>query len=76
MAKSKVFWITRDADASVGDEIVIWPYRAYPQKDKHGDWLSDEGCIDMFDDALFEDWTGITLAPGQRRKARLVIKEN
>lgn len=71
--KGKVFWLTKDGDGgSVGDEIVAWAYKSFPQKDKQGDWYSDDGCIDTFEDGFFEDWTGITLKPGERRRVRLV----
>ncbi len=73
MSKSKTMWITRDDDGgSYTAEIVAWPYKAYPQKDKEGDWCSDSECIDQFDDVFFANWTGITLKPGEKRKYRLV----
>ncbi len=71
MAKSKVFWITRDE----GDnrDYEIWPYKEYPQQNVLGEYSCRAPfrcCCDEF-----EKLTGITLAPGQRVKARLVIKE-
>ncbi len=78
MAKSKVFWLTRDDDNTIcADRTFLWCYRAYPKKNKHGSFSShSEDGLDVwrinFPPPMFAH---ITLKPGQRIKARLVIKE-
>ncbi len=67
MAKSKVFWITRDKDGY----RCIWDYREFPKKDDDGMYCSDHGRI-LNTSALIKH---VTLAPGQRVKATLEIKE-
>ena len=67
MAKSKVFWVTRDNDDH--GEYEIWPYRAHP---KSNDGWYPSGCSFgcCLDD--FQRITGITLKPGEKKKFRLV----
>ena len=76
MAKSKVLWITRDAyQTNLSEKVYVWPYRAYPKRDIDGVYesgLSPE--LDMCAEG-FANVTGITLAPGQRVKVRLVKQE-
>ena len=76
MAKSKVFWITRDAyQTGLSTKVFVWPYRAYPKRDIDGVYESDMNSeLDMCVKG-FAKITGINLAPGQRVKARLVIGE-
>ena len=82
MAKSKVFWITRDELADSEDMIWAWDYICYPQKDTDGIWMLPDNKekdrpnlnFEPLED-IFVEIFGITLAPGQRIKARLVIKE-
>lgn len=71
MAKSKVFWLTRDECSD--SHYEIWPYREHPRNDENGIYPSGAEFSCYCDS--FEEFTGITLAPGQRVKARLVIKE-
>lgn len=71
MAKSKVFWVTRDDIGNAAYEI--WPYKRHPQQDESGEYPMDSEhgfCCNNF-----ETLTGITLAPGERVKARLIIQE-
>lgn len=76
MAKSKVFWITRDDKGTYYDrKIYVWRYRAYPKKNASGEYTSHalpvwNGCAKGL-----KPLTGITLAPGQREKYQLVKKE-
>ena len=82
MAKSKVFWITRDErldpDGFNSESLyAIWAYSCHPQKNEHGVWdyrLAKAGaCEDVKPEVIA--LTGITLAPGERGKARLVTPE-
>ncbi len=78
MAKSKVFWLTRDDDNTIcAGRTFLWCYRAYPKKNKYGSFSSDsENSLDEwrinYEPPFFAH---ITLAPGQRVKARLIIQE-
>ena len=75
MAKSKVFWITRDAyQTNLSFKVFVWPYRAYPKRDSDGVYDSGMGPELHMCATGFANVTGITLAPGQRVKAQLVIK--
>lgn len=74
--KGKVMWVTRDGqDCALSHKVYIWCFRAYPQEDPEGTWTSKdygpdwEGCVEGF-----TVLTGITLAPGERIRARLVIE--
>ncbi len=75
MAKSKVFWITRDDD-SEQEECCLWDYATYPSKDDTAYYSNKFVKGDFHDcDADMCRMLGIALKPGQRIKARLVIKE-
>ncbi len=76
MAKSKVFWITKDAyGTTLSSKVFVWRYRAYPKRDSDGVYESGmDPELDMCASG-FANTTGITLAPGQRIKARLIVKE-
>ena len=79
MAKSKAFWITRNSNRKgVGTKgCFIWHYRRHPRiinglyecinGGREDNWFCETG---------FRALTGLILNPGQRVKARLVIKEN
>ena len=74
MAKSRVIWITRDARDDCG--YRLWPYREVPKlSNATSNYFGKANhCGYRFirkDE--FEPATGITLKPGQRIKARLVI---
>ncbi len=79
MAKSKMFWLTLDKQGTAYSSayILVWPYKAFPQKDRDAVYHAKETIsweIKLCPSS-FKNVTGITLAPGQRIKARLVIKE-
>lgn len=78
MAKSKVFWLTRDSSDS--SDIAAWNFRAYPYKDEDGNW--NWNADRKFNGEAFEyipphicQMLGIALKPGQKVKARLVLGE-
>ena len=78
MAKSKVFCITRDI-RKLGPGIVgyrTWPYRHFPKiiNGRYQGFRSQD-FWHYFCKTTFEKLTGITLAPGQREKYRLVKQE-
>lgn len=73
MAKSKTLWITRDLDS---EHVEVWFYKAHPHEVTDGEFVSEQvEPAWVFCVAIFTKLTGITIAPGQRVKARLVIQE-
>ena len=77
MAKSKVFWMSLDKQGTgfSNRDIFVWPFKAFPKKDGDGVYHARTETIGWefkLCPGSFKCVTGITLAPGQRIKARLI----
>ncbi len=70
MAKSKVFWATRDHNGGQWEgKIYVWSYRSHPKLNNRGDFLARMSPVFH---VRATEFFGITLKPGEKKKFRLV----